>query len=173
MKSSLKLLLALLFCSFVSTAQTGDGIFHRTAYKLKVAVDPGHYYEEDIEASPYIIEPNILIVYPGEVVFMEIDEKDGVISGMRCVKTIKHPEKTLKVRFTQEVAKGRHEIMALEIANPFERELSYDANLMVMNSRKWVKAPVSRINPKSQTSEMWPDIVTSIALSGWKFGAKW
>jgi hypothetical protein len=99
----------------------------RTPYKLKVIVDKKTFYEEDLNATPYVLPGNTIQLYPGEAIFIEIDQTDGVIKGIKAVKEIKAPAKTLTISFTQSVNKKIHELMMLKVINPFTYRLSYKA----------------------------------------------
>lgn len=91
----------------------------RTAYKLKIAVDKKTVYEEDIKSTPYVLPNKALQLYPGETVFIEIEQENGVIKTVTAVDKIVNPEKTLKISFTQSVEKKVHELTMLKIENPF------------------------------------------------------
>ena len=97
-----------------------------------LAVDGGTFYETDIKASPYINGPNILQIYPGEKVYVEVNQDHGDIKSFQCMKENKNPNKTIEVSFTQNVNNKQHEGMMLKISNPFSMDLKYRASIFTL-----------------------------------------
>ena len=52
----------------------------------------------------------------------------------------------------------------LTIDNPFDKQLHYKATMNLMKNKKWVNTSVYPVMPKLKSIEMWPDIITSLAL---------
>jgi len=169
MKLILKVLLLCILDSFALSAQVVNNNNQRKAFKLTLAVDDQNFYESDIEASSYLKGPNILQIYPGEVVYIEVTQKDGVINNFKCVKTNIHPESTLEISFNQKTTGKKHEMMMLKVVNPFALDLSYSANMFLMSNNKWVKTNVLPVKAKLTSYETWPDVIVTLALSDWKF----
>src|ERR1700730_18201630 len=61
----------------------------RTPYKLKVAVDKKTVYEESLNETPYVLPDNTIQLYPGETLYIEIDQEDGIIKSLKAVKEIR------------------------------------------------------------------------------------
>ena len=141
----------------------------RTPYKLKVVVDKKTSYEEDIKETPYVLPDNTIQLYPGETVFIEIDQTDGLIKGVKAVEKIKDPARTLTISFTQSVNKKVHELMILKVTNPFALKLSYKTLIFPLYQKKWVNTNVYPVESGLSGLETWPDIITSIALGNWTF----
>lgn len=169
MKLILKILLLCILDSFGLSAQIDNNNNQRKAFKLTLAVDDQYFYESEIEASSYLNGPNILQIYPGEVIYIEVIQKDGVISNLKCVKTNIHPENTLEISFTQKSANNKHEMMLLKVVNPFTMDLSYSANMFLMSYNKWAKTNILPVKAKLTSYETWPDVIVTLALSDWKF----
>lgn len=144
-------------------------LLKRTPYKLKVAVDKKTFYEEDLNAAPYVLQNNIIQLYPGEKLYIEIEQVNGEIKSMKAVKEIIDSTKTITLHFTQTVQKKVHQMMMLEITNPFKQQLLYKASIFLLKYSKWVKTTVYPVQPELSSFETWPDIITSIGLGEWSF----
>ncbi len=48
----------------------------RTPYKLKVVVTKDITYEEDIQATPYVLPKNTIQLYPGETIYVEVEQEN-------------------------------------------------------------------------------------------------
>jgi hypothetical protein len=70
-------------------------------------------------------------LYPGEKVFVEVEEYDGTIKHDNCKgkKTLEYFGKILKA------IKDKHQNMVLQIDNPFIMDLSYSANILLMKTK--------------------------------------
>jgi uncharacterized protein YlzI (FlbEa/FlbD family) len=171
MRSNLILLISLLTVSVCSYGQDTTQL-KRAAYKLTVAVDKKNFYEEDIKESPYVLPDNTIQLYPGEKIYVEIEQENGVIKRMTAVKEIKNPSTTITISLTQSVKKKVHEITMLQVSNPFATQLSYKAKIFLLNQKKWVDTNVYPVEPQLAGFETWPDIITSVALGNWTLQAK-
>ena len=115
------------FCFILIRGQESNILKERAAFKLKMPIEKGSVYEADIPSSPFMNELNVLRLYPGEKVLVEVEEYDGTIKSMTVVKEKKNPRITLEISFTQEAIKDKHQNMVLQIDNPFIMDLSYSA----------------------------------------------
>src|SRR4051812_18459777 len=104
----------------------------RTPYKLKVVVTKDITYEEDIQATPYVLPKNTIQLYPGETIYVEVEQENNEIKSMNAVKEIKDSSKTLIISFIQTLKKKVHESMMLNIHNPFPTALVYDAQIYLL-----------------------------------------
>ncbi len=169
----LKLIFAILsfIATFFAMAQESTQL-QRVAYKLTVAVDKKTFYEEAIKATPYVLPDNTIQLYPGETVFIEIEQENGIIRSMKAVEQNMHPNKTLSIRFSQTSKNRIHQLTMLHIENPFTEDLIYTSKIFLLHQRKWVDTNVYPVSKKLSAFETWPDIITSIALAGWEFKSK-
>jgi hypothetical protein len=160
--------LVITFCTYgQDTAQ-----LKRTPYKLTVAVDKNTVYEEDINATAYVLPNNTVQLYPGETVYLEVEQENGIVKSVKAVKTIIHPEKTLTISFTQTTKKKVHEMMMLKVTNPLKQKIVYKASIFLMQQKKWVKTDVYPVDGGLSGYETWPNIITSIGLGQWEFESK-
>lgn len=167
---SLKLVLALFALNIKSFAfSQASTQLKRTPYKLSVAVDKKTVYEEEINATYYVLPNNTIQLYPGETIHVEIEQKDGVISAVTAVAEVANPEKTITISFKQNTKKKVHEMTILQIVNPFPQDIVYRSKIFLLKQNRWVDTKVIPVRAKLSAFETWPDIITSIAIGGWEF----
>jgi hypothetical protein len=161
---SIALLTMVVYCNGQNTSQ-----YKRTPYNLTVSVDGKNFYSEDIGATPFVLPDNTVQMYPGETVFIEIEQTGGVIKSLKAVKSIVDSSKTISLIF-QQTTKGKiHDSMLLTVHNPFPYTLDYQANIYLMKNKRWVKTSIIPVDAGLTNFENWTDIITSIALKQWKF----
>jgi hypothetical protein len=164
------LFLLLINLAFTATSNGQDtAVLKRTPYTLKIAVDKKAFYEEQIGATPYIFPNNGIQIYPGETIFLEVVQENDSIKSMKAVKQITNPEITLSITFSQKCEKKAHQMMMLQIQNPFSKNLTYEAKMFLLTPKKWVNTDVYPIGAGLSGIETWPDIIISLSLSNWKF----
>ena len=140
----------------------------REAFELHLNVNQEQFYGMDVKSSAYFPAPNILQIYPSESLYIEAEIEDGKIITMKTVKENLNPEKTIKVEFKQ-VAKDRlHDYMILDVKNPFDKSLNYDASMYIVGHNKWITTSIIPILPKLSNYEMWPDVIITLALDNWR-----
>src|SRR4249920_2400542 len=101
--------------------------FKRPAYKLTVAVDKKSFYSEEIKSGSFVLPDNTLQLYPGETVYLEMDQEGGVIKKIRAIPVIRDSAKTVSITFSQLLEKRVHTMMMLKVTNPFNLKLIYKA----------------------------------------------
>ncbi|MES2773356.1 MAG: hypothetical protein V4722_04185 [Bacteroidota bacterium] len=171
MKMNFVISLALLLIAISSYAQDSTQL-KRTPYKLIVQVDKKNVYEEDINATPYVMPNKAVQIYPGETIFLEIEQVNGKILSVTAVPEIKNPSKTVTLSFTQTAKKKVHELMMLKVVNPFSYTLVYKAVMSVLPQKKWVETDVYPVMPGLSGFETWPYVITSLGLGDWELKAK-
>ena len=141
----------------------------REAFTLKLPVNGLEFYEQKVQKSPYFVKENILQLYPGEKVFIEVETNNNEITSMKSVKSNINPKKTLKIEFTQSTKDRKSKFMMLEIENPFKKELDYKAMMFIVGHDKWISTNVYPVKAKLAGYETWSDVIITLALSDWKF----
>jgi|GEM_PF-483115 len=171
MRFWIKIYLALLLCLTCTAgiAQENSAKTSRKDFKLTLAVDEDNFYESNIQAGPYIVGPDVLQIYPGENVFMEVEQEHGVIKSLKVVTENKNPAKTVEISFKQNTEGRKHQTMMLTIKNPFDVSLKYRASIFLMKQDKWKPTSVMPVMAGISSNEMWPDIIVTIALDQWQF----
>lgn len=144
-------------------------LLKRTPYKLIVAVDKKTFYEEDLKEAPFVLPDNTVQLYPGETVFIEILQEEGIIKKLTAVKAISNPAITITLSFTQTANKKVHEMMMLKVVNPFAKDLNYRATIFLTRQNRWAKTSVVPVMAGLTGFETWPDVITTIGLNGWAF----
>lgn len=96
-------------------------------------------------------------------------ESDGVIKSMKAVGEITNPEITLTIKFSQISEKRVHQMMMLEVHNPFKLKLTYQAKMFLLSNKQWVNTDVYPVMPGLSGFESWSDIIISLGLGNWKF----
>jgi len=157
------------FLPLIISAQADNERSLRDSFVLKMPVTEDSYYQSPIPASPFIVGPKILQLFPGESILLEVEEKDGAVINIKVVKENKHPDRTLEISFSQIVEKNKHAMMMLKVKNPFKRSITYNAVIRLMKSENWVKTSIKPVAAGLFGMEMWPDPIISIALNEWKF----
>lgn len=162
------LILSFIFTTAICFGQAND-LPQRDAFKLNIAVDDTNFYNTDIKASAYVLPDNTIQLYPGETIFVEVELAKKEIKNMKTVKENLHPDKTLVISFSQQTDGKVHKGMMLKIENPFNKKLEYKANMFLMKYNKWAPTSVIPIQPKLSSYETWPDLIVTLALTGWEF----
>jgi hypothetical protein len=163
----LTLFIALVVLATIGFGQNND-LPKREAYQLKLAVDGENFYQEDVKPTDYVYPDNSIQLYPGEKVYLEVELKNGAIKSLKSVKQNLYPEKTLEISFTQSTEGKIHAQMILKVVNPFDKKLDYTANIYLMMQKKWISTSIIPVLPKLSSYETWPDLIVTIALSGWE-----
>lgn len=165
--------IALLICALTSFSvlQAQDTAqLTRKPYTLTMAVDKKNVYEQQVPEAPFIHYPeNTIQLFPGETLYVEIEQTDGVIKSMKAVKEITDSSKTITIAFYQVAEKNIHKSMMLKVQNPFPYQLSYGATMFLLKQKKWYPTDVWPVQPKLIGYETWGDIITSIGLAKWSF----
>ena len=155
-------------CAALSALGQDSATLLRKPYTLKVAVDKQRTYEEDIPARPYVLPNNAVQLYPGETVFIEIEQENGVVKKVTAVEKPVHPEKTVTISFTQTARKKVHQMITLSVSNPFSKSLVYSCTMFLLQQQRWVSTNVLPVPAQLSGYETWPDVIVSMALGDWK-----
>lgn len=140
----------------------------RENFTLKLPVDSVRYYQQEVKKSPYFVEENTLQIYPGEHLFIEADVKEGKLESMKVVKENVNPSKTIEIEFSQDIEDRKHKGMMLQVSNPFDKNLLYDATMYTVKEPKWVETSILPIKPKLIGFELWNDVIITLVLHDWR-----
>lgn len=168
MKHSLFLVVIILTLT-ISTKSQDTTVLKRTPYTLKIKVDKENFYEDQIEATPYVFPNNGMQIYPGETIYVEVVEENGIIKSMKAVKEKTNPNTTLTLKFSQICEKNIHQVMMLEVQNPFPKNVTYEAKMFLLRDKKWVNTSIYPVMAGLSGIETWTDIIISLGLDNWKF----
>lgn len=162
----IKYIILLLFISKNCFAQ--NEIEFREPFTLKLSVDTVSFYEQEVFRSKYFVKDNILQIYPNESVLIEVEVQKNEIKSMKIVSENKNPSKTIEINFTQKTDGRKHEYMILEVKNPFDKVLNYNAMMYIVGRNDWLKTSIIPIQPKLTNFELWNDVIITIVLSNWR-----
>lgn len=160
------------FLIIVGYSQTNSQNIKRPLLNLKLFVDDKSFYSSPIVESDYVVNDSIIQIFPGEKLFIEADVVRDRLTNFQVVNEIKNKDKTLVFEFQQKANGKVHEQMILTVTNPFNKTLQYKALINLMRTKRWESTSVLPIMPKLQSIEMWPDIITSVILVGFKLNEK-
>ncbi|VXC33845.1 conserved hypothetical protein [Flavobacterium sp. 9AF] len=156
--------LILLFCISFGYSQE-----KRKAFTLQIAADKEHYYKAEIPESPYFVKDKILQIYCGEKILIECEIKSDTIASMKFVSKNTHPEKTIEINFTQSTENTDNIITMLEVVNPFDKKLIYEAIMFTPIKQQWQPTSIIPIQPKLTNFETWPHGIVTLVLENWHF----
>ena len=88
---------------------------------------------------------------------------------MKVVKENKNPAKTIELEFSQDVSGRQNKGMMLEVSNPFDKILFYDAMMNVVGKKGWFKTSIIPVRPKLKSLELWPQVIITLVLNNWRF----
>ena len=165
----MKKIIITLLLTFSLTLYSQNDKPKRSSYKLEIAANETQQYAADIPESPYFVKEKILQIYCGEKIFVECEIQGDSISKMKVVEKNVSPEKTIIIDFSQD-AENRKEIRTdLNVRNPFDKSLRYDAIMLTPMSNKWRSTSIVPIYAKIESFEMWPHPIISLVLENWRF----
>ena len=164
MKNSI-LLLFLISFSFCSAQKESE---KRKAFTLEIAANETQQYQAEIAESPYFVKDKLLQIYCGEKIFIECDIAGDSISSMKVVQKNVNTKRTIEINFTQESSNRRSIITMLEVKNPFNQDLIYEASMLTPKSNNWKSTSIIPVQANLISFETWPHAIISLALMNWK-----
>jgi len=153
---------------FISFCQSND-LLTRRAFTLKLPIDKIHFYQAEISPSNFILPNNTIQIYPGEKLYIEINVKRNKIVDMKSVREIKDSTKTIVISLAHVENDSIYSRTVLDVQNPFKKDLIYIARMYLMKYNKWVPTDVYPVRSKLHSIEMWPEVIVTMALTGWEF----
>jgi hypothetical protein len=144
----------------------------RPAFDLKLFVNDNQFYNAPMVETNYIINDSIIQIFPGEKLFIEVAIVNNKLTNFRIVNDIKDKNKTIVIDFQQRTQGKVHEQMILTIDNPFDKQIYYKAKMNLLKNSKWVNTSVYPVMARLKSIEMWPDLITSLALVGFELKDK-
>ncbi len=165
MANRILILLFIICIAHESFAQSGAPQ-KRPPFELKLSVDKDQFYSAPMPESNYIINDSIVQIFPGEKLLIEADVINDKLTNFRVVNEIRNENKTLVIEFEQTTKNKMHEGMNFTIYNPFGKVIHYKAMMNLMKNDRWVRTSVIPVMAELRSIEMWPDLITSLALTG-------
>ena len=161
----------LILCAvlFITTRAQDTAACTRQAYKLHIPGNKNLNYEQDLAAGPYLLADTSLLIYTGETVNLEVEQKDGVVKSLKPVCIVRHPDITLVISVTHVMEKKRHKTMMLKIFNPFPMELEYKAFFQQLEGTHFESTGVLPVMAKGTGYETWSNFIISLDLRNFSF----
>lgn len=165
--TTIKILLLSTLSIFSTFCSAQNDKEYRDTFTLKLPVDSAQFYQQEVPESRYFVKDGVLQIFPGEHLFIETETKGTRITAMKVVKENLNPEKTIEVTLSQTTENRKHEQMMLEVRNPFDKKLNYEAMMYVVGRKDWIKTRIISVRPRLMNFEMWNDIIITLVLSNW------
>jgi hypothetical protein len=163
-----KFIVAIMQIAIAHICMGQNDLPNRSTFVLRLVVDNDNFYVDTVAASPYVVKNTTLQIYPGEKVFLEMEEDSGKIKSVKTVRQNLNPDKTVEISFFQNIDGKKNNGMMLKIdKNPFKQILKYKVTMYLMKYKKWAPTSVLPIQPGIGSYETWPDAIVTIALYGW------
>jgi len=143
----------------------------RNAFTLKLSVDSVQFYEQEVKQTPYFVKDDILQIYPGEKIFIEVEIDKSGIKSMKTVSSNINPDKTITIELNQHTKGKKHDFMMLKIDRTFKGLLEYKALMYIVGQDKWIPTNVLPVKANG-AYETWPDVIITLVLSDWKLTQK-
>ena len=140
----------------------------RDSLTVKLTIDSRNSFTTVVEPSPYFIDKNELQIYPGEIIYIEIELKKRTILSMKVVEENKNPERTILISFDQNTRLQTHQGMNFRVTNPFDYDIKCKAEMMDMNYI-WKKIKPFRFKSQKSNYSILPEPMVSLLLSDFKF----
>ena len=163
-----KTVLTILLSLTLGFSYAQNEVTNREEFTLKLPVDGEQFYEQKVEKSPYFVKENVLQLYSGEKLFIEVEIKKKEIISMKVVKENLNPEKTIEIELSQNVKDRKNVSMMLKIVNPFKKDLEYKAMMFIVGHNQWINTNVLSVKSKLTGYETWSDVIITLVLSEWK-----
>ena len=144
----------------------------RKPFTLEIAANENQQYKAEIPESPYFVKDKILQIYCGEKVYVECEIVGDTISEMKIVEKNVNPKRTIEIEFSQDSNDRKNINTMLQIKNPFEKDLVYEAIMLTPRSEECRKTSTIPVRANLLSFETWPHSIISLVLENWKFKNK-
>jgi hypothetical protein len=140
------------------------------AINISLLKEDGSTYKTKLQPPTPVIHGGNVHIYAGQTIYVEADMSKGKLTGLRLVQTLKHPDKTLILRLTQQTKSKEKTSMLLLIYNPFDKNLKYHAHIVSLDDvddsgNKTITCPVK---VKNTAAEIWPNPLVQVILKDFK-----
>ena len=131
---------------------------------IKIRIDQTQYLEIDLAGTVIAHESNISI-YPGETYSISARIKNGQIVDLTPVKGMPDRAKHLRVSFVQQASQDGELSSLLQVFNPFEYPLRYEAYIDFDGSNNFVYTSSCPVKPGLTTYEHWPRAIVHLVMT--------
>jgi hypothetical protein len=160
--------LLILFSVMAFTIGQGQNKKHRESFNLRMKADSDKFYSLEVPQSDYFVKDKVLQIYPSETLLIEAEISGDSIVSMKVVEKNAHPEKTIIVLMDQ-IVTGKKIVTILNVKNPFNRKLHYDAALATPKNKEWKSTGTYSARANRESHESWPFAIIMLQLDKWRF----
>jgi hypothetical protein len=156
----------------ICSASLASAPLLRDPFTLRLAIDDERAIEYQVPASPYVVAPGAVQLYPGEELLLECTLESKSIVGFEVVDVPRHPKRTLIVYFKQVKKNDGQLVMILYVENPFEENLGFDMIAFPLSKGGWVEQEAWPIEAGGAGSELWDEPVLTLTLYNFRLGVE-
>jgi hypothetical protein len=140
---------------------------HRESFNLRMKADSDKFYSVEVPQSDYFVKEKVLQIYPSETLLIEAEISGDSIISMKVVEKNAHPEKTITVLMDQ-IVTGKKIVTILNVKNPFNRKLRYDAAQTTPKNKEWKSTGSNTVRANNESHESWPFAIVMLQLDKWR-----
>lgn len=142
------------------------------AITISLLKQDGLIYQKKLMPPTPIIQGGNIHVYAGQTLYVEGDLSGDKLTNLRLVQTIKHPEKTLIMRLTQQTKSPApdNKSMVFVVYNPFDKNIKYHAVIVPLENSNGsgIKTSTCPVKAKKTAAEVWQYPLFQLMIKGFK-----
>jgi hypothetical protein len=140
------------------------------AINISLLKQDGSTYQTKLPSPTPIIHDGNIHIYAGQTIYAEAGISKGKLTSLHLVPTLKHPEKTMILRLTQQIESEDKTSMMLLIYNPFDKNLKYHAHIVSLDAvdDSGTKTDTCPVKVKNTAAEIWPNPLVQVVLKDFK-----
>ncbi|MCI5123551.1 MAG: hypothetical protein D3925_03510 [Candidatus Electrothrix sp. AR5] len=136
---------------------------------FKLRKKDGTYFEYTSELDPPVVQPEFILIFPEEELFIEATEGKDAPLDFKHVPQNSQPEKTLVFKFTQSDDEKAGPGMFLNVHNPFSKPLRYSLAMTPLGKEGLYKTSSCPVMAKGKAFEHWPYPLFQLIVSDMHF----
>ena len=143
----------------------------RKNMQFKLKKKDGTYFEYTAELTPPVVQPEFILIFPEETLFIEATEGKNAPIELKSVPENTHPERTIVFKFNQGDDAKTDTSMFLTVHNPFSRPLRYNLAMtpLEQQSKGLYKTSSCPVMAEGQVFEHWPYPIFQLIVSNMHF----
>lgn len=130
---------------------------------IRLRVGDGRVFEQRLDTPAPVLMPNgWMTVYPGETVYVEVEQQGDALKLLRAVPKLEKPATTLVLKFEQLAGKTD---MMLTVTNPLSIVVRFDMGFMAMDSSRIRATSSCPVQAGLSLFEHWPHPIFQLVLA--------
>lgn len=138
-------------------ADTCSKVYCHPPATVHLVLENGRQFEAAVSAHLPVVQDGRASVFPGEIVYIEGELKQGKLVNLTAVRNNTRPDRTLVLRFWQD-NNPTNRLMLLVVRNPFPKTLKYHAVVMKPDGGLFQTSSCP-VPAGSQQVESWPQAI--------------